>query len=79
MDAHLAACTEYMYRNGVKTGCHLHDNQDFESRKFTDVYFLLNGKFDGSPFQNTFKRTPRNLGSYNTIQCLPFSSLHNVF
>ncbi|XP_046904983.1 interleukin-13 receptor subunit alpha-2-like [Hypomesus transpacificus] len=61
MDAHLAACTEYLYRNGVKTGCHLHDNQDFESRKFTDVYFLLNGKFDGSPFQNTFKRTPRNL------------------
>ncbi|XP_046905227.1 interleukin-13 receptor subunit alpha-2-like isoform X2 [Hypomesus transpacificus] len=61
MDAHLAACTEYMYRNGVKTGCHLHDNQDFVSRTLNDVYFLLNGTFDGSPFQNTFKRTPSNL------------------
>ncbi|XP_067117966.1 interleukin-13 receptor subunit alpha-1-like isoform X2 [Osmerus mordax] len=57
-DTHLAACTKYLYRNGVKTGCHLHDNQAFE---WPSVYFLLNGTFDGSPFQNTFKRTPRKL------------------
>ncbi|XP_067117968.1 interleukin-13 receptor subunit alpha-2-like [Osmerus mordax] len=54
-DTHLAECTEYLYRNGVKTGCHLHDNQ---VSNVNDIYFLLNGTFDGSPFQNTFKRTP---------------------
>ncbi|XP_042154239.1 interleukin-13 receptor subunit alpha-2-like isoform X2 [Oncorhynchus tshawytscha] len=52
--SHIAACSEYQYRDGQRTGCHLRG-----SFLQYDVYFKVNGTLDGLSVQNNFLVLPR--------------------
>ncbi|XP_020327105.1 cytokine receptor common subunit gamma [Oncorhynchus kisutch] len=53
--SHIAACSEYQYRDGQRTGCHLRG-----SFLQYDVYFKVNGTLDGLSVQNNFLVLPKN-------------------
>ncbi|XP_070291884.1 uncharacterized protein [Salvelinus sp. IW2-2015] len=53
--SHIAACSEYQYRDGQRTGCHLRG-----SFLQYDVYFKVNGTLDGLSVRNNFLVLPRN-------------------
>ncbi|NP_001133641.1 interleukin-13 receptor subunit alpha-1 precursor [Salmo salar] len=52
--SHIAACSEYQYRDDQRTGCHLKG-----SFLQYDVYFKVNGTLDGLTVQNNFLVVPR--------------------
>ncbi|XP_029522679.1 interleukin-13 receptor subunit alpha-2-like isoform X2 [Oncorhynchus nerka] len=52
--SHIAACSEYQYRDGQRTGCHLRG-----SFLQYDVYFKVNGTLDGLSVKNNFLVLPR--------------------
>ncbi|XP_038851947.1 interleukin-13 receptor subunit alpha-1-like isoform X2 [Salvelinus namaycush] len=52
--SHIAACSEYQYRDGQRTGCHLRG-----SFLQYDVDFKVNGTLDGLSVRNNFLVLPR--------------------